>query len=259
MRFVPKHADGSVNAPESSPVLEFLYLSAGLLAVIAAVYFIFGAAVNFVVPYISEETEKKISSVFAVKYAPSDKRPAEELKLQKLTDNLGKLTGYPAGAFTVRLIPDKIENAAALPGGIIIFYEGLYEKLNNENEIVFVLAHELGHFNNRDHLRRLGRSLILILLMAGFNSSSNDISGLVNLGLGTAETGFTRRQEIKADLFAADLLMKKYGSAAGAKKVLSLFKSGEKGHQFMYFLSTHPHSKQRIEAIEKHLKEAEGI
>jgi len=259
MKFVPKHPDGTVNAPESPPLLEFLYLSIGLLAVIAAVYFILGAAVNFVVPYISEETERKISSVFAVKNAPSVKRPAEELKLQKLTDDLGKLTGYPAGTFTVRFINDKTENAAALPGGIIFFYKGLYEKLNNENEIVFVLAHEMGHFNNRDHLRRLGRSLILILLIAGFNNSSNDISGLVNLGLGTTETGFSRHQEIKADLFAADLLMKKYGSAEGAKKVLSLFKSREKGGEFMYFLSTHPHSKKRIEAIEKHLKAAGGI
>ncbi|MBN2754066.1 MAG: M48 family metallopeptidase [Candidatus Goldbacteria bacterium] len=256
MKFVPKHADGSVNAPKSSPVLEFLYLSIGLLAVIGAVYFILGAAVDLIVPHISAETERKISSAFAVKYAPSAKRPAEELRLQKLTDDLGKLTGFPAGAFTVRFINDKTENAAALPGGIIFFYKGLYDKLNDENEIVFVLAHEMGHFNNRDHLRRLGRSLIFILLMAGFNSSSNDISGLVNMGLGSAETGFSRHQEIKADLFAADLLMKKYGSAAGAKKVLSLFKTRENGSEFMYFLSTHPHSGKRIEAIEKHLKQA---
>ena len=45
---------------------------------------------------------------------------------------------------------------------------GLLENVESENELAFVLGHELGHFRNRDHLRGLGRGIAFsLVLVAG--------------------------------------------------------------------------------------------
>ncbi len=42
----------------------------------------------------------------------------------------------------------------------MVVFTGLLEKMTSENELAFVLAHELGHYDHRDHLRGLGRAAL---------------------------------------------------------------------------------------------------
>ncbi len=49
-------------------------------------------------------------------------------------------------------------------GSYLFVTNGLLAAVESENELAFVLAHELGHFHHRDPLQALGRSLVLITL-----------------------------------------------------------------------------------------------
>jgi Zn-dependent protease with chaperone function len=68
--------------------------------------------------------------------------------------------------YKIHIIPDPRINAMALPGGNIVVFSALIKETGSENELAFVLAHELGHFANRDHLRGLGRRLLLLTASA---------------------------------------------------------------------------------------------
>lgn len=43
------------------------------------------------------------------------------------------------------LFDSPIENAFCLPGGKVAFYSGIVDKMNNEAEMAFVMAHEIAH------------------------------------------------------------------------------------------------------------------
>jgi Zn-dependent protease with chaperone function len=55
-------------------------------------------------------------------------------------------------------------NAMAVPGGKMVVFSGLLDSLSSTNGLMFVLAHEVGHFKNRDHLRLMGRGIVLSIL-----------------------------------------------------------------------------------------------
>lgn len=61
----------------------------------------------------------------------------------------------------------------ALPGGRILLTKGLLEYLQTEYGLVFVLGHEVGHIVHRDHIRGIGRQIILVMgaSMLGFTES----------------------------------------------------------------------------------------
>jgi hypothetical protein len=70
------------------------------------------------------------------------------------------------------------------------------KQVESENELAFVLGHELGHFRNRDHLKSLGRDLALALLIATLSQGSS-VGDLAALSGDLAGRSFSREQEEK--------------------------------------------------------------
>lgn len=57
-----------------------------------------------------------------------------------------------------------IINAFALPGEPVIITRGLFLQLDNESQLVGILAHELGHINARHHVKFLEKQLALSVI-----------------------------------------------------------------------------------------------
>jgi predicted Zn-dependent protease len=90
-------------------------------------------------------------------------------------------------------IPDETVNALALPGDHVIIYQGLLAEAESENEIMMVLGHELGHFANRDHLRGLGRGIVVQIVASLLFGDAGSI-GAASLET-FARSQFSQQQE----------------------------------------------------------------
>ncbi len=118
--------------------------------------------------------------------------------------------------FTIYLSDSDDVNAIALPGGRIVVFKGLLDQVESENELAMVLAHELGHFAHRDHMRGLGRGLGLAVATALLLGENNSASGLISKAVLTFQVKYSQSQESAADQFGVDLLTARYGHAGGA-------------------------------------------
>jgi Zn-dependent protease with chaperone function len=159
---------------------------------------------------------------------------------------------WPENPYAFRLIvaDEEAPNAFALPGGAIVVTSGLLAAVESENELAFVLAHEIGHFAARDHLRAIGRGLILQLgLRAVVGAGPGDV--VPGLAAGVASSGFSRAQERDADAFALALVAAEYGHVAGADAFFRRLPDAEAGlgTRAAAWFSTHPVSEARIEAL----------
>jgi predicted Zn-dependent protease len=117
-----------------------------------------------------------------------------------------------------------------------------------------VLAHELGHFAHRDHLKRLGRGLgltVAAMLMFGEDSG---ISRLVSNLFLVTESSYSRQQESDADQFGLDLLVASYGHAGGATDFFARV-GKDAGSHIPYLLASHPHPDDRIEELQSLIHE----
>jgi len=169
---------------------------------------------------------------------------------KKLISNLdkeGKEINY-----TLCIVKNKEINAFAAPGGYIAIHSGLLDNADSDNEIAFVLAHELGHINNRDHLKTLGRSLITLIFFSALSNGSS--SSFMSLITNNAENSFSRSQEKKSDIFALKLLLKTYNNADGALSFMKRIDKLMEGTKFLYYLSTHPMPDDRTDYIREFLK-----
>ena len=139
----------------------------------------------------------------------------DEPDITQYINNLGQATLEVAGPqffnYHFFIINNKELNAFAAPSGLIFFHSGLVESLDNEGELVGVVAHEIGHVVSRHLADRMSKSakisaatmlgvLVGIALGAGPLSEAL-ITGSVAAGQ-SAALSFNRQDEEEADRLA---------------------------------------------------------
>lgn len=228
-----------------------------LVGVFAIVAVLIGAAVLVVdrlVPYLPQSWEARIFPDFgAMQHAPTDDgERAQQHTLEILLARL--LTHWPDHAEAVRvgLLDSSEPNALAFPGGHILITTSLMDQVGSENELAFVLGHELGHYQGRDHVRSLGRGLALGLMFTTLGQSGN-VAELVSWTGQLATTTFSREQESNADAFALALVEAEFGHVAGTTDFFDKLPSPDSAleRSLATYLATHPLSADRVADMEQ--------
>lgn len=251
MKFTPRAIKNNVNISPVPPAKHFFRLTIKILGLILAIYILLGFAVDYIAPHISTDTELKLSRLFIGKLEKAERTQIES-QLQRILDELVKKSqGLPSFSYKVYVEDSKNVNAVALPGGNIVVFSSLLKEVKSENELAMVLAHELGHFYRRDHLRGLGRSLVFLLISSALFGNNNPASKVIANAVTNAEMRFSQTQEKAADLYALELLNKTYGHVAGAVDFFERMTSKQKLWPIFYIFASHPYPKTRVNALKK--------
>jgi predicted Zn-dependent protease len=254
MKFTPKELEENVNVSKSSSIKDFFVLLFGTLAILIAIYIILGMLVGTVVTKLPEGLESKIGKVFTADLEKSE-RTDDELALQKLLDEM--LVYYPHEnvEYKVHIKPASVTNAYVLPGGHIAVLSPLLREVESENELAFILAHEVGHHANRDHLRAFGRKIVLLALAYVVLGNNSDITQALTSSLENVEMRFSQKQEIAADLFAIELINQYYGHVGGVFDFFDRVAEYDETKKKNYFFASHPHPHKRNEIMKKYITE----
>ncbi|GMV23277.1 MAG: hypothetical protein AMXMBFR57_32260 [Acidimicrobiia bacterium] len=158
--------------------------------------------------------------------------------------------------YQVYVAQDATPNAFALPGGIIVVHTGLIEMTSTPEELAGVLAHEVQHVELRHSLRGLIKELGLRGVWAFV---MGDIGGTLagQAALELTSLQFSRDDEREADAYGFDALVRAGINPAGMPAFFKTL-SESTGTQVPAFLSTHPLSAEREEALRQRLAEVEG-
>lgn len=134
-------------------------------------------------------------------------------------------------------------NALALPAGRIVLTDELVALLADDEEaLMAVLAHELGHLHHRHLVRRLVHGAAVGAAgMALFGDASGLLATLPTLML---DLHYSRDAEREADLYAAQML--EAGGLAAASLATALERLSRVQEDGSAYLSTHPATAQRI-------------
>lgn len=252
MRAVPRLPDDEVNVSKRHPLGEGLLLILGVSLGAAAIFSVLAWAAELLAPLVPLEVEAELMETVLEQVA-WDELGQNPVAARKLTQLVGRLARHwPDDPYEHRVFvtDDDTLNAFALPGGLIMVTRGLLDALDSENEIAFVLGHELGHFRNRDHLIGLGRSVLFQLTLSGIGLGGDlSSSGLIEASGDLVSSAYNRDQEREADHFALQLLNAEYGHVGGARSFLERLTAGALIDLFESFAGSHPASAERIDDV----------
>ena len=57
--------------------------------------------------------------------------------------------------YFIKVINEDYMNAASLPGGYVYVFQGLLDKIDNDDQLAGVIAHEVGHINARHAVKQI--------------------------------------------------------------------------------------------------------
>jgi Zn-dependent protease with chaperone function len=257
MKYTIRQPDSNVNVTPTSPLREFFLLTAGLLGGVIGIYIVLGLAVDLIVPRISTDLENKMGRLFIRSIEAKDIDSQRQSYIRSLLEDLQERCAQLPYSIKVHIRQASTVNAAALPAGHIIVYTGLLDKVASENELTFVLAHEMGHFAHRDHLRGMGRAFVFITISTLLFGTDSSISKMLAHGLNIMEMSFSRKQETRADEFALETLHCNYGHVAGATDFFEKISKVEDPGKFGHYFASHPESRKRISHLENIIRSRE--
>jgi predicted Zn-dependent protease len=253
VKFDPSLPEDGINVSRAHPLREALLLVGGVVAIGAAAAVAVAIAADLVAPHIPIQLEARLfSGWFDRGVEDGEAATPRERLLAQLLNRMARHWPENPYVFEIAIWDEPEPNAVALPGGVIAVTNALLESVESENELAFVLGHELGHFHNRDHLRGLGRgiafSLLLVAVGVGGGGSAVQLASLAGQ---FAQRDFDRDQEIEADRFGLALLAAEYGHVSGAEAFFEHLPEPDEplGGEFASYFSTHPVNVSRIQAL----------
>jgi Zn-dependent protease with chaperone function len=244
MKYTPRQPGSNVNVTPTSPLREFFLLTAGLLGIVM------GLAVDLIAPRISTNLENKMGGLFVGSIEAKDSDSIRGTYIRSLVEALQDRCAQLPYLFKVHIRQSPTVNAVALPGGHIILFTGLLDRVASENELAFVLAHEMGHFAHRDHLRGIGRAFVFITISTLLLGTDSTVSKMLANALNLTEMSFSRKQETRADEFALETLHCDYGHVAGATDFFEKISKEKDPGKFGHYFASHPESRKRISHLE---------
>ncbi|WP_438940682.1 M48 family metallopeptidase [Faucicola osloensis] len=189
-----------------------------------------------------------------------DTNPAQLARLQKISQRLIAQTGaYRSDArqwpWEVHVIKSNELNAHVFPGGKIVFYSGIIDRLSlTDAEIAAIMGHEMAHAL-REHTReRLSREVAtqtgigIAASVLGLSQGQTQLAGLAgDLGISRPHS---RTQETEADLMGLELMARAGYDPNAAISLWRKMQSASGRGEPPQFLSTHPVSSTRIATIQ---------
>lgn len=164
-----------------------------------------------------------------------------------------------------RATRDRSMNASAGGDGLIVVNRGIVEYARSEDEVAFVLAHEMGH-HAANHVRQSGRNtavgaVIGGLLLGGLAAAAGAPSAVgdaaeagVRAGSTVGRISFSKEQEREADYIAAVVLHRAgYDLRKARNFLVTMARASNRRESGM--LDTHPAGPERLAAYDRAVAE----
>ncbi len=228
-----------------------------MLVGVIALTAVLSLSVDWTAKYIPFEFETKLSE----KVAEQLNKESNEVDdyLQSMANKIIPSMNLPDDMkISVHYVNEDVVNAMATLGGHVMVYRGLLEQIPDENTLVMLLGHEIGHVKLRHPVRALGKGVVLSLLLKAVLGNSSDSVGdvLADTSMITMLT-FNRDMEQASDEEGLSVLHSYYGQTQGSTTLFEILAKQEQNEESAVpeFLRTHPETKDRIAHINQMAQE----
>lgn len=200
------------------------------------------------------DTYEQLLAENVVPYMLDNWEPLEDEDADKLLDTISSRLLHalpePGYTYTFHLVNEPDVNALTLPGGHIVVFKGLLAEAESPEQIAAVLAHELGHAENKHVVTRTLAETGISVTLAIFTGQDARLGYEISRQL--ISSYFSREQEAQADAWGFALLEKAGISPRAHADFFRKIQSLHGDAEIPDWMSTHPADESRIKAAESY-------
>ena len=214
---------------------------------------------------LSEQEEIALGRKFAAQYeksVPILRNYAIDLYLTEIIGKLGNASQKPNWPYRIKVVNSAEVNASAIPGGALYIQRGLLEFVEDENEMVGALAHEVGHVVARHTTSQLMAAFLARNLYERVKKNlmlDNTIVEQIVEALGgpivlLAQLKYSREHESEADLLGFYEMLRAGWHPNGLLKFFTRLQQLEGSRNAVdVMLSDHPATTERARILKQEL------
>lgn len=159
--------------------------------------------------------------------------------------------------YTFKVLRGREVNAISLPGGFIYATEGLVRFVQSDDELAFVMAHEVGHVAARHHMAMIERHFfmgLVVRLLLGGDPTAAQIGEILRFLI---SRGFSRENEFEADRLGVAYAHRAGFDASAGLAFMERLRAaeGRDPGKFEVLLRTHPALGDRMQRVRQHLRD----
>ena len=192
--------------------------------------------------------------------------------LQRVLQNVSRQTERPGLPYHILVVPDKDPNAASLADGRVYVTTGMLQYLasrgSNDNELAFILGHELAHTVAQHLVKRyqqIQKEQVAMALVGlgtavvtrGGGARAQQIADLAKTAAQTVSnvvaSGYSQDQELEADQLGIRYMIK---AGYDPWSAVAMVEDFQRFDQPGIFLRTHPPTARRLEDLQRYLTES---
>jgi predicted Zn-dependent protease len=210
-------------------------------------------------------TERNIGESLALEGLQRFGNPVKNEALQQYVNKVGTALAANSKRATIpyqfAVLDSPVQNAFAVPGGVIFVSKALVSILENEAELAAVLAHEIGHVSAKHALKSTQRAQLLsgvgtiTAASVGGDKGKKFASAIGDMQAVLFDKGLDKEMEFEADTAAMETTYRTgYNPAAmiTVLEKLQKLEASSKDKKGSWF-STHPPLADRIEKLQAQL------
>ena len=242
--------------------LKLTLLAACGVLVLGTVLYLWGipAFADVVASRIPVSWEERLGEALLEQLTATSTRCADPERLKVLEQIVSTLTApAPPAPYTFRItvLDEPFFNALAAPGGQIVLFHGLLVKAKTPEELAGVLAHEIQHVVGRHATKAIFRDMSMGALISALAGDAGGLASALRTAGALGGLRYSRGDEEAADREGMKMLQAARIDPAGMIDFFLTAKkeTGDLPKAFTY-LSTHPHTDDRIEALKRQAAQA---
>ena len=207
------------------------------------------------------DIHKQISSEFNL-----SKNQRQLDRLKKIGNRLAAVSDRQDYSYKFFLLEKNELNAFTTPGGNVYVLTGLMDKLDTDDEVAAVLAHEIGHCAARHTIKKFQAAVSyniigsIIFSQLKMEEQVQRLAALsTNMAMNLIFSAYSRKDELQADRLGLKYMYLAGFDVNGMIKTFEILKKESNEKKGIPILRTHPYiddritmAKQEIEKITHH-------
>ena len=181
-------------------------------------------------------------------------------RVQRVGQKLAQVSDRQDFAYKFFIVDKDELNAFTTPGGNVYIFSGLLNTITTDDQLAFVLGHEVGHSAAKHTVKKfqaaLGADLITNIILSQVGEGAQRVANISSsLLTNIIFSAYGRQDEFEADRLGVKYMYLAGYDTKGSMEALAALKKESEGLSIP-LLRTHPYLDDRIKAVEK---EVEGV